>query len=82
MNWKNMSIPQKIATIISGLAVVVWLIPIVKPDLLPVDPSYPAVAVFTICEAVVCWNTRRKWSYLLIAGAVISLAVFILDLTL
>ena len=82
MKWKNMSIPQKIATIISGLAVVVWLIPIVKPDLLPVDPSYPAVAVFTICEAVVCWNTRRKWSYLLIAGAVISLAVFILDLTL
>ena len=82
MNWKNMSIPQKIATIISGLAVVVWLIPIVKPDLLPVDPTYPAVAVFTICEAVVCWKTRRKWSYLLIAGAVISLAIFILDLTL
>ena len=82
MNWKNMSIPQKIATIISGLAVVVWLIPKVKPDLLPFDPTYPAVAVFTVCEAVVCWNTKRKWSYLLIAGAVISLAVFVLDLTL
>ncbi len=82
MNWKNMSIPQKIATIISGLAVVVWLIPKVKPDLLPVDPTYPAIAVFTICEAVVCWNTKRKWSYILIAGAVISLAVFIMELTL
>lgn len=73
MNRKNMSISQKIATIISGLAVVVWLIPNIKPDLLPVDPTYPAIAVFTVCEAVVCWNTKRKWSYLLIAGAVISL---------
>ena len=82
MNWKNMSISQKIAMVISGLAVVVWLIPNVKPDLLPVDPTYPAIAVFTVCEAVVCWNTRRKWSYLLIAAAVICLASFILELTL
>lgn len=82
MNWKNMSISQKIAMVISGLAVVVWLIPKVKPDLLPVDPTYPAIAVFTACEAVVCWNTKRKWSYILFAGAVISLAFFILELTL
>ncbi len=77
-----MTITQKIATIISGLAVAVWLIPKVKPDLLPVDPTYPAIAVFTVCEAVVCWNTKRKWSYILIAGAVISLACLILELTL
>ena len=82
MNWKNMTITQKIATVISCLAVVVWLIPKVKPDLLPVDPTYPAIAVFTVCEAVVCWNTKRKWSYILIAGAVISLASFVLELTL
>ncbi len=82
MNWKNMSISQKIATVIAGLAVVVWLIPKVKPDLLPVDPTYPAIAVFTVCEAVVCWKQNRKWAYLLIAGAVISLASFILELTL
>ena len=82
MNWKNMSISQKIATVIAGLAVVVWLIPKVKPDLLPVDPTYPAIAVFTACEAVVYWNTQRKWSYLLIAGAVISLGFSILELTL
>ena len=82
MNWKNMSVSQKIATIISGIAVVVWLIPKVKPDLLPVDPTYPAIAVFTVCEAVVCWKQNRKWAYLLIAGAVISLACLILELTL
>ena len=82
MKWKDMSVFQKIATVISGLAVLVWLIPKVKPDLLPVDPTYPAIAVFTACEAVVCWNTKRKWSYILIAGAVVSLAFFILELTL
>lgn len=82
MNWKNMSVSQKIATVISGLAVVICLIPNFKPDLLPVDPTYPAIAVFTVCEAVVCWNTRRKWSYILIAGAVICIASFILGLTL
>ena len=82
MSWKNMSVSQKIATVIAGLAVVVWLIPKVKPDLLPVDPTYPAIAVFTVCEAVVCWKQNRKWAYLLIAGAVISLGFSILELTL
>ena len=82
MNWKNMSVSQKIATIISGLAVVIWLIPKVKPDLLPIDPTYPAIAVFTICEAVVYWSSKRKWSYLLIAGAVISLAFYFMELAL
>ena len=77
-----MSISQKIASVIAGLAVVVWLIPKVKPDLLPIDPTYPAIAVFTVCEAVVYWNTKRKWSYLLIAGAVISIASLLLELTL
>ena len=82
MNWKNMSVSQKIATIIAGIAVVIWLIPKVKPDLLPIDPTYPAIAVFTICEAVVYWSSKRKWSYLLIAGAIISLASLLLELML
>ena len=77
-----MPLSHKIATIISGLAVVVWLIPRVKADLLPFDPTYPAIAVFTVCDAVLCWNNRRKWAYLLIAGAVISIACFVLELTL
>ena len=82
MNWKNMSLSQKIATIIAGLAVVVWLLHEVQPNLLPIDPTYPAIAVFTICEAVVCWKDKRKWAYLLIAGAVISLACFLWGLML
>ena len=78
MNWKNMPLSHKIATIIAGLAVVVWMIHKVKADLFPIDPTYPAIAVFTLCEAVTCWTEKRKWSYLLIAGAVISFACFIL----
>lgn len=79
MNWKNMTLSHKIATVIAGIAVVVWLIFKVKPDLLPIDLTYPAIAVFTVCEAVVYWNNKRKWSYLLIAGAVVSFAFLFLE---
>ena len=82
MNWKNMPLSHKIATIISGLAVVVWLILRVKPDLFAVDLTYPAIVVVTVCEAVVYWKDKRKWAYLLIAGAVIFLACFLLELML
>ena len=80
MNWKKMPLSHKIATVIAGLAVVVWLIPNFKPDLLPIDPTYPAVAVFTVCEAVLCWKGRRKWACLPTAGAVISTVCFVLEL--
>ena len=82
MKWKNMSLSHKIATVIAGLAVAVWLICKVKPTLFPVDPTYPAIAVVTVCEAGVYWKDKRKWAYLLIVGAVISLACFLLELML
>ena len=82
MKWKSMPLSHKIATIIAGLAVVVWLICKVKPNLLPVDPTYPAIVVVTVCEAVVYWKDKRKWAYLLIAAAVICLACFLLELML
>ena len=77
-----MPLAHKIATIIAGIAVVVWLIHKIQPTLFPIDPTYPAIAVFTICEAVIYWNKKRKWAYLLIAGAVISLAFNLLELVL
>ena len=82
MNWKNMPLSHKIATVIAGLAVAFWLIPNVMPDLLPFDPTYPAIAVFTLCEAVVYWQQKRKWAWLPIAGTVISMASFLLELAL
>ena len=80
MNWKNMPLAHKIATVVSGIAVILWLIPKAQPDLLPIDTTYPAIAVFTLAEAVVYWNQKRKWAYLLIAAAVISLGCFTLEL--
>ena len=82
MKWKNMPLSHKIATVIAGLAVVVWLIPKLLPDLLPFNPTYPAIAVFTICEAVTYWKKKRTWAYILIAGAVISIACCVLELML
>ena len=82
MKWKSMPLSHKIATIIAGLAAVVWLVHQVKPNLLPVDPTYPAIAVVTVCEAVVYWKDKRKWAYLLIGAAVIFLACFLLELML
>ena len=77
-----MNLSQKIATFISIIVAVVWVILKMIPNLVPIDLSYPAIALFTLCEAVVCWNNKRKWSYLLIAGAAVSMACFILEMTL
>ena len=82
MKWKNMSLSQKICTVIAGLAVVVWLICKVNHTMFPVDPTYPAIAVVTFCEAVVCWKEKRTWAWVLIAGAVISIAFCVLELML
>jgi hypothetical protein len=79
---ENMPLAHKIATVIAGLAVVVWLIAKVQPNLMPFDPTYPAIAVFTICEAVTYWKTKRTLAYLLIAAAVICFACSMLELIL
>ena len=82
MNWKNMPLAHKIATVISYIALAVWVIYHVKPELFPVDMTCPSIAVFTVCEAVTYWKEKRKWAYLFIAGAVISMAFYILQLSL
>lgn len=82
MNWKNMPVSHKIATVIAFIAAAVWLLQTLDSSLFPMDMAYPAIAVFTVCEAVVHWKNKRTWAYLLIAGAVISMACFILELCL
>ena len=82
MNWKDMSPVQKIAVVVSGIAAVILAVAYLKPELFPVNMACPAIALFTVCEAVTYWQTKRKWAYLFIAAAVVSLATFILELSL
>lgn len=77
-----MPLAHKIATVISGLALLVWLIPRVRPNLLPFDPTYPAIAVFTVCEAVISWKTKRVLAWIMIGAAAISITCCILELML
>ena len=82
MDWKNMPPAHKVATVITCIAGLFAVISMMQPNLLPIDLFYPAIAVVTVCEAVVYWEKKRKWAYLLIAGAAISFACFILELLL
>lgn len=79
-NWKNMPKAHKIAAIIGGIAAVAAVLGFVlKWDSLPVDVTSIAIAVFTLCEAVIEWKKNRKMAYLFIAAAVISLAFCVLE---
>ena len=79
MNWKNMPLAHKIATVVSCISALVWVIAQLKPELFSVDLSTPAIAVFTVCEAVVYWESKRKWAYLFIAAAVICAVIALLE---
>ena len=50
---------QKIATIIPGPSVVLWLIHEVRPDRFLFNLTCPAIVVFTGCEGVVCRKGKR-----------------------
>ena len=82
MSWKNKPFSHKVATFVAVLVVLVWLVSLVKTDLFPIDVTYPAIAVFTLCEAVIYWEKKRKWAGLLIVGAILCMVCFVLELML
>lgn len=79
-NWKDMTPLQKVALIISCIVALLAALALRNPDLFPINMTCPAVAVITTCEALAYWKQNRKLAYLLIAGAVISLAFFMMEL--
>lgn len=82
MKWNNMNSGQKIGTVIAAIAAVIAVIGMIKPDLFPVNVTTPAIAVFTLGEAVINWNQSRKMAYLMLAAAIISVVCFIAELLL
>ena len=82
MNWKNMTPMEKVIFIITCIAAVLVVVANLKPNLFPVNITYPAIALVTLLEVASYWNRKRKWAYLMIAGTVICMAFFILELCL
>ena len=79
-NFKDMTLLEKITFMITCISAVPVMAACVKPDLFPVDITCPAIALVSVLEAVSYWKQKRKWAYLLIAAAVISATVFLLEL--
>ena len=72
MEWKNMSKMQKIMLVIASIAAFLVVVAMRYKEI----PTYPFVAVFTLCEAMLYWKKERKWAYIMIVGAIISIVCF------
>ena len=80
--WNDMTPLEKVIFVITCIGAAFVVLANSKPDLFPINLTYPIIALVTVLEAVACWKKKRKWAYLLIAGTVISLGCFILELCL
>ena len=74
MKWNEMSLMQKIGTVLIFVGAALMLIGVMKPALFPVDMTTIALVVMSVGEALDHWEKKRKWAYLFIAAAVICLA--------
>ena len=80
--WSEKSKFQKVMDIIAGIAFLVYLIfqalersgKVQSADLI----TCLAIGVVCICEAFSYWNTKRVFSYVAIAGAILLIGVVVL----
>ena len=80
--WKDMTFMQKTGFIVVCLGALLMVVSIIKPELFPVNMITPAIAVTSVGEAMDYWQKGRKWAWLFIGAAVISMACFVLELCL
>ena len=73
---------EKTVTIISGIALCVWLLFEVlerKSTLKYANiVNYIAIFVICVCEAISFWQVKRALSYVTIGGAILMIAVMVL----
>ena len=80
--WSEKTTFQKVMDIIAGVAFLIYLIfqalegagKVESADLI----TCIAIGVVCICEAFSYWNTKRIFSYIAIAGAVLLIGVLVL----
>ena len=82
-SWNEKTTVEKIATVISGIALCVWLVLEFFGSKFAIKNtetiSNIAIAVVCVCEAISFWKTKRVFSYIAIAGLVLIVAVMILQ---
>lgn len=80
--WNEKTTVEKTAEIISGIALVVWLVieALGRKNMIQYADiaSCIAVSVICICQAFAFWNVKRVFSYIAIAGTVLLVVVAIL----
>ena len=81
--WNEKTTLEKTVTIISGIALCVWLL----FEFLENKTSIPyaniinctAIFVICVCEAISFWKVKRALSYVGIGGAILMIAVIVLE---
>ena len=80
--WSEKTTLQKVMDIIAGIAFLVYLIFEVLKKAGKVESTELitciAIIVVCICEAFSFWNTKRTFSYVAIAGAVVLFGAIVL----
>ena len=81
-SWNEKTIVEKIATIISGIALCVWLVFEFLSNSGKVSfadtAACIAIGIVCICEAISFWRTKRVFSYVAIAGFVCMVTAVVL----
>lgn len=81
--WNEKNTLEKTVTIISGIALCVWLLFEVlarKSTLKYANTvNYIAIFVICVCEAISFWKVKRALSYVAIGGAILMIAVMVLE---
>ena len=81
--WNEKNTLEKTVTIISGIALCVWLLFEVLESKTSIQyantVNYIAILVICVCEAISFWKVKRALSYVAIGGAILMIAVMVLQ---
>ena len=81
--WNEKNTLEKTVTIISGIALCVWLLFEVLERKSTLEyaniVNYIAIFVICVCEAISFWKVKRSLSYVAIGGAILMIAVMVLQ---